>query len=84
MALPLAVCTLALIAWLAGWRVSALALVFAFVAWRLRLLTSTNLLASANLWDYLFDPLLVLGALSVVAARAVRRARATLRERHIS
>ncbi|MDR1934464.1 MAG: hypothetical protein LBS49_02570 [Candidatus Accumulibacter sp.] len=68
--LPLIAGALALAAWLAGWRVSALALVLALAAWRLRLHES------ANLWDYLLDPLLVLAALGVLAARGLRRVRA--------
>jgi hypothetical protein len=73
--LALAVGALALAAWLAGWRVSALALVLALAAWRLRLL------ASPNLWDYLLDPLLALGALAMTCARAVRHMQTKLRAR---
>jgi hypothetical protein len=73
--LPLIVGTLALVAWLVAWRVSALMLVLALVLWRLSLLESTNL------WDYLFDPLLVLGALWVMLARALRTTWARLRAR---
>ncbi|MDR2688619.1 MAG: hypothetical protein LBB76_02530 [Azoarcus sp.] len=74
--LALTVGALALAAWLASWRMSALALVLALTAWRLRLL------ASPNLWDYLFDPLLVLGALGVTCVRAVRHMRAKSRAGH--
>jgi hypothetical protein len=73
--LPLAVGGAALTGWLAGWRLSALVLVFALVAWRV------HLLASTNLWDYLFDPLLVLGALWVLVARTLRPALRRLRAR---
>ncbi|MDR1853910.1 MAG: hypothetical protein LBR05_03280 [Azoarcus sp.] len=62
--LPLAVGVAALAAWLTGWRITALALVVALAAWRLQALESTNL------WDYLFDPLLVLAALIVLSRRA--------------
>lgn len=53
LALPLAVGALALAAWLAGWRMSALMLAAALAAWR------AQMLDSANLWDYLLDPVLV-------------------------
>ncbi|MDR2112355.1 MAG: hypothetical protein LBQ62_04530 [Candidatus Accumulibacter sp.] len=69
LALPLAVGALALAAWLAGWRASALAFVLALAGWRLRLLESTNL------WDYLLDPLLAFTALGMLAARGLRRVR---------
>ncbi|MDR2507643.1 MAG: hypothetical protein LBD67_06575, partial [Candidatus Accumulibacter sp.] len=68
-ALPLAVGALSLAAWLSGWRLSAFALLLALCAWRL------DLLASSNLWDYLFDPLLVLAALIVSGTRASCRMR---------
>ncbi|MDR3086350.1 MAG: hypothetical protein LBU45_00105 [Azoarcus sp.] len=67
--LPLTVGVLALMAWLARWRVSALALVLALALWRLRMLESTNL------WDYLLDPLLALTALGVLAARWLQKIR---------
>ncbi|GHT80274.1 hypothetical protein AGMMS49960_16920 [Betaproteobacteria bacterium] len=73
--LPLVVGIAAFGGWLAGWRLSALALVLALVAWRL------HLLASTNLWDYLFDPLLVLGASWVLVARALRPTLLRLRAR---
>jgi hypothetical protein len=65
-ALPLAVGALSLAAWLSGWRLSAFALLLALCAWRL------DLLASSNLWDYLFDPLLVFLALIVSGIRKIR------------
>ncbi|GHU05706.1 hypothetical protein FACS1894158_09390 [Betaproteobacteria bacterium] len=67
--LPLLVGALALAAWLANWRASALALVLALTLWRLRLLES------ANLWDYLLDPLLAFAALGMLAARGIKRMR---------
>ncbi|MDR1424612.1 MAG: hypothetical protein LBI92_08425 [Azoarcus sp.] len=67
LALPLIVGALALAAWWANWRISALALVLALALWRLEALESTNL------WDHLFDPLLVFGAMAILLARAVRR-----------
>ena len=71
-ALPLAVGALALAAWLSGWRLSAFALLLALCAWRL------HLLASSNLWDYLFDPLLVFVALIVSGTRALCHVRRRL------
>jgi hypothetical protein len=65
--LPLLTGIAALIAWLSGWRLSALALVLALIAWRL------HWLESSNLWDSLFDPLLIFGALLVSARRLLRR-----------
>lgn len=71
--LPLLAGAAALLAWMAGVRVLALALVLALPAWRL------HLLASPNLWDYLIDPMLALGALGALivmafnAAKGVRR-----------
>jgi hypothetical protein len=64
--LPLIAGALALTAWLARWRVSALALVLALALWRLRMLESTNL------WDYLLDPLLAFAVLGLLAARGLR------------
>jgi hypothetical protein len=69
LALPLLAGALALAAWFANWRMSALALILALSLWRLRLLESSNL------WDYLLDPLLAFAALGVLAARSVRRIR---------
>ncbi|MDR2032602.1 MAG: hypothetical protein LBP86_10225 [Azoarcus sp.] len=66
-ALPLLVGALALAAWLGGWRTSALALAAALAAWRM------HLLDSANLWDYLLDPLLALGAIGSLGSRLRRR-----------
>jgi hypothetical protein len=65
--LPLMVGALALVAWLAGWRVSALTLTLALALWHLHMLESTNL------WDYLLDPLLTFAVLGVLAARGLRR-----------
>jgi hypothetical protein len=69
LALPLVVGALALAAWLANWRMSALALVLALTLWRLRLLESTNL------WDYLLDPLLTFTTFGLLAVRGVRHMR---------
>lgn len=68
-ALPLILGALALAAWLGGWRFSALALLLALSAWRL------DLLASSNLWDYLFDPLLVLAALIASGISLLQKSR---------
>ena len=67
--LQLIVVVLALTAWLARWRVSALALVLALALWRLRMLESPNL------WDYLLDPLLAFTALGTLAARWLQKLR---------
>lgn len=67
LALPLTVGIAALLAWLSDWRVSALALVLALAIWRLQGLESSNL------WDALFDPLLMFGALSVLVGRLLRK-----------
>ncbi len=71
-ALPLLAGALAAVAWMVRFRVVAVALVLALVGWRLQLL------ASPNLWDYLIDPLLALGALlalPVCALSSLKRAR---------
>jgi hypothetical protein len=65
--LPLTVGIAAWIAWLPGWRDNALALVLALAVWRLQGLESPNL------WDALFDPLLMFGALSVLVWRLLRK-----------
>jgi len=70
--LPLLAGALAALAWMARFRVVAVALVLALVGWRLQLL------ASPNLWDYLIDPLLALGALLALpmcALSSLKRAR---------
>lgn len=66
--LPVLAGAAALMAWLAGMRVLALAVVLALPAWRL------HLLASPNLWDYLIDPLLALGALVALIVTALKSA----------
>ena len=58
-----------LLAWLAGLRMLALCIVLALPAWRLQLL------ASPNLWDYLIDPLLAIGALIALILMALKSAR---------
>lgn len=64
--LPLAVGVFALAAAAAGRWTMAVVFAAALAAWRLQLLESTNL------WDYLLDPLLALGALVWLAASAWR------------
>ncbi|MDO9597571.1 MAG: hypothetical protein Q7J47_07610 [Azoarcus sp.] len=58
-----------LLAWMAGLRVLVLCLVLALPAWRMQLL------ASPNLWDYLIDPLLAIGALIALIVMALKSAR---------
>ena len=59
----------AILAWLGGWRSSALILATPLLAWRL------DLLASPNLWDALLDPLLALGGLLALLVSVLGRRR---------
>lgn len=65
-ALPLAVGAVALLAGLAGRWILAGGLALALAAWRLQLLESPNL------WDYLIDPLLAVGALVALVVCATQ------------
>ncbi len=69
----LAVGGVSAVAWLAGRRVLALALVAALAAWRL------GWLESSNLWDYLIDVPLAAGSLVALVVAGVARLRAPSR-----
>lgn len=71
--LPLVVGGVAMLACVGRCPVIALALVATLVGWRL------HWLASPNLWDYLIDPLLVLGALLALLGAAARSAYRAMR-----
>lgn len=71
--LPLGVGGVAMLACVGGCPVLALALAAALAGWRL------HWLASPNLWDYLIDPLLVLGALLALLGAAARSAYRAMR-----